>query len=1651
MKFAGISTTGKRILRVIGWTFIVFFAALVLLVALIQVPAIQQMIKQKLIASVSDRIKTPVSLEHVSLTIPKKVVLEGIYLEDQKKDTLLSAGKISLDIDLFALLRKRIVLNSVSIHKLKASVNRSDSGRFNFDYIIQAFNDTSKTPENTDQSQWSFALKEIGLNGIRISYKDAVEKNDLQVNFETLAVDMDEFDIEHSRYHVDNFVLAGLEANIIQGNILPSPLPPEGKRADGEAIDFKFNKIDLQGISLKYSRTASAEIALKMQNARLVADNINLIEKTIQLEELTLDNAFMAYHILGGSDPGGHETDIDSGAKTEMNLEWQITLNKIKLRNNSFQYYDFNKEPASSGIDVHHLWISNCNFEAEKLAVRPTDYSVTIDKFDFHERSGFDLKTLHGQLSIREQSADVKDFLLQTNASEIELAGHAEYPSLNNLSADYKGMKINAAVTDSYVGRSDVNFLMPGLFTIPLKLSALADIHINSRLKGELSDLQVDELEISTLDNTILKTHGTIKGLPDFEHATFDINLQKFYTTAGDMKSILPDTLLPSIVSLPEWVELSGNFSGTLNAPSIQLSLNSDLGSAQLHVETKLENSLPVYNGTMNVTEFDLGKLLTNEEMGVLDVESSFSGAGLAADNHKLKFRLDMNRFDFKGYTYRDFVVVGNVEDYRFTGKASMHDPNLSFNFDGDLDYNVTKEKRSWQFDFDLINADLKALHLTDRPLKTRFSLAVDLDNADPNDLNGDLSLYHVAIYNGEKLYKVDSLLFASVHDEAKTVLSLRSDIVEGKFTGSFALIRLPDVLKDYFNTYYLLSDTLSYTTEKSQQFSFDLQIKNTSLLTDVLIPDLKRFVPGDIKGEFNRNEKKLELSIDIDEFEYGNISGENLKFNVTSDRNKLEYLFKSGQVSASVVKIPGIDFKGEVANNTIATELSLYDSLGKARYVVGGAFDRYEDAFKFHLLPNKVVLDYDEWKVPASNFVTIGESGILSQDFHLTNGNQRIELKTQQGERQETRLSFHQIQLATLAHTILSQDTLINGVIQGDVLFYQVNDDRLLRTDISINDVSLAENKLGDLSIEANQPASDKYNFNVTVNGPATDVDAKGAYSIYDSSATAKVEVAISSLDLSAIEPLLLGQTRALKGNLRGKFSLSGKTTEPIIEGKLTFQETSLIPTYINTKIRLENESVSFTQKEFVLTDFEIKDEKGNPLTLNGRIGIGSKKDYPLDLTARAKNFLLLNTKEGANDLFYGKLIVDADVSVKGTMSHPDLDVQLAVGDNSDVTYIVPQDDKGVIAQRGVVKFVDRDVHEDLFLAAVERDAPTKEDSIVTIQGITLTARIEMNDKEKLTILIDPLTGDKLSVRGNSTLTLDIDETGDLNLTGRYELTSGSYDITFYKLVNRDFEIQKGSTIVWTGDPLNADLDITGIYRVETSPAELLQSQSVTADQQAKQRLPFIVYLNVGGKILTPEISFTLDMAEGTQNALGGSVYAKLRDINSRESDLNKQVFALLILKRFIAENPFDSQGGGSYENTARTSVTRFLSEQLNQMSQNIKGIQLTFDLKSYEDYSSGEANNKTQLQLGVSKNLFSDRLVVKLSGNVDIEGQQGSQDFSDYIGDLALEYKLTEDGRFRVTGFYNSDFDMIDGELKDAGVGLIYIKDYDTLRELF
>jgi hypothetical protein len=64
-------------------------------------------------------------------------------------------------------------------------------------------------------------------------------------------------------------------------------------------------------------------------------------------------------------------------------------------------------------------------------------------------------------------------------------------------------------------------------------------------------------------------------------------------------------------------------------------------------------------------------------------------------------------------------------------------------------------------------------------------------------------------------------------------------------------------------------------------------------------------------------------------------------------------------------------------------------------------------------------------------------------------------------------------------------------------------------------------------------------------------------------------------------------------------------------------------------------------------------------------------------------------------------------------------------------------------------------------------------------------------------------------------------------------------------------------------------------------------------------------------GELMKPSISFNIVLPEGN-NSVSTEIIttqAKLTQLRQQPDELNKQVFALLLLNRFIGENPFASE----------------------------------------------------------------------------------------------------------------------------------------------
>jgi hypothetical protein len=348
-------------------------------------------------------------------------------------------------------------------------------------------------------------------------------------------------------------------------------------------------------------------------------------------------------------------------------------------------------------------------------------------------------------------------------------------------------------------------------------------------------------------------------------------------------------------------------------------------------------------------------------------------------------------------------------------------------------------------------------------------------------------------------------------------------------------------------------------------------------------------------------------------------------------------------------------------------------------------------------------------------------------------------------------------------------------------------------------------------------------------------------------------------------------------------------------------------------------------------------------------------------------------------------------------------------------------------------------------------------------ITGMDVSVNIEVNREAEFSLIIDESTGDFLNVKGEALLNAGIDPSGKVTLTGSYELDKGSYDLTF-NLLHRKFDIQKGSRIVWEGEPTSASVDISAKYIANAAPLDLVKNElgpdvAVNARNTYLQKLPFEVYLKMQGQLLKPQITFDIVLPENKSYSVSNdilvTVRTKLAQMRQEEGEMNKQVFSLLLLNRFVADNPFNSSSSSLSVNTlARQSVSKLLTEQLNRLADDlVSGVDLNFDIQSADDYTSGERRDRTELNVGLSKKLLNDKITVSIGSNFELEGPQNSTyQASNIAGNVAIDYQLSRDNRYLLRAYRKNEYQgVIDGYVVETGVAFIITLDYNKFSEIF
>jgi hypothetical protein len=686
---------------------------------------------------------------------------------------------------------------------------------------------------------------------------------------------------------------------------------------------------------------------------------------------------------------------------------------------------------------------------------------------------------------------------------------------------------------------------------------------------------------------------------------------------------------------------------------------------------------------------------------------------------------------------------------------------------------------------------------------------------------------------------------------------------------------------------------------------------------------------------------------------------------------------------------------------------------------------------------------------------VEFSKTGLIANNVILKDSSQVIAINSsEKNVASPLKIDLTSFKLETLSKLVESKEELARGTIDGHVILKQENNVKTFTSDLTIKNLAFKSIPTGDIHLLASNTSNPKkFDLQFALGGNENDIQATGFYSAETATPNLNLLVTIAHLNMKTIEPYTFGQVTQLSGAVNGKVNISGNTSTPEISGALHLNNCAFRPKFLDTYLRVEDETITLESKKINFNSFTLIDSLNNEAIIDGYVDVKDLKKTPFDLRLQTNDFLALNTTEEDNPLYFGTIYLDSDISLKGTTDHPIIKAKIGLEKGTVITYVKPENTAGRNDSKGIVEFIDTvEIQKNIMTRKV------KETEMSTTKGIDLKADISFDKDAELKMLVDRQAGDSLYIKGSGQLDFSLDEGGMMSLVGKYRINDGGYHLTINDLIKKNFSIAKGSSVTWSGDVTDPFVDIDAIYKIKASPVDLVEGQLTGADQLERNKyrtlMTFLVYLKMNGFVSTPNISFDIQQPANERGALNGAVNAKLSELRADESQLNKQVFALLTLNRFIGEDPFESGGSGGIASTSRASASRLLTQQLSNLSEKyVKGVDLNLGVNSYEDYSSGQEEGRTQLQVGLSKRLLNDKVTVQVGGNIDIEGEKAKQNnASDVAGNISIEYKLTDDGRYKLKGYRQNEYENpIEGELTKTGFGIIYRRNYNKLKELF
>ena len=1649
---------GKVIAWIVGSVIFLF----ILILLLIQTSFVQNFARKKIVSYLDHKLKTKVEIGKLDIKFPTTVSLQNVFFEDQSKDTLLYGGEINVNISMLRLLKNEVQIKEISLDHIVAKVKRlPPDSVFNFQFIVDAFSsDQKKVSKNEDTSTLKMSINRILIDNTRIIYKDAYSGNDMDLAFGHFDTKISTFDPSHLLFDIPSITIKGLSGHFYQMQPLQKPVQntiAEKSAEPGNYLQLLNKEINLSDINVAYkSEPSHLNTSFIIGDAQLHPKTIDLKNSIINLKDAALNNSNI---VIQTNTNGLEKKPKETIASDTLSASMKIIAGEITIKNSNLKYDDQAAPHTPSGMDYSHLELQQLSLLADNIQYSSDTILASVKSASMKEKSGFVLNNLTTDFYMIPNGVFLYNLLIQTPGSEIRNRAYITYSSLNAIKKNVGELGIYLDLQKSKINVKDLWTFVPKLKKQTASLPSNSTFYIDAKITGKVNDLNFQKLRLRGLTATDINVTGIIKGLPDPKKINADLTIINFQSSQKDILSFIPKNALPPNITLPQTFAASGKIKGGINNLYTGLNINTTLGNAKLDgsLVNITDKKKAQYDMVLQAKNLQVGTFIQNPKLGSLTGIFKVKGKGYNPETANASFDGTISEISLNNYTYHDIKTEGTIANKNYKLNASVHDPNLDVTLAANGIFSGKYPTLHLKATIDSINT--LPLHFTSTTLKYHGQIDGDFTNINPDSLAGRLLVTHSILVNNGKRVTLDSAEINADNTLGNHVLSAKTDFFSASLKGKFKLTQLANVFKQSIDPYFSLTDKKDTAHVDPYHFSINASIIDNPALRTFL-PDISQLKPIKFSGNFS-SDSGWNASLSSPHILYGSSVIDSLNFTAGTKDSVLAFKtslrhFKSGKS----LNIYASALDGTLKHNQLDFTLNMKDQDSKNKYRLSGTLlhPSLKD-YVFSLKPGDLLLNADKWIVNADNKIEYSNGGIHAKNFILNRNGQQFGINSKgDGENEPLEIDFKDFKIATLTGFIQNDSLMVNGLLNGQAIVKNVQTKPTFTTDLSVTDLSIYNDTIGNLNAKINNEVANTYHANITLKGFGNDVNINGDYFVKPQNSSYNLTVDVTSFQMKALEGFTKGGIKNASGNLYGKIALNGSLDNPNINGKIQFNNTSLNVSTLNNVFKIDKEAIAIiNNKGIEFNKFSIHDAANNAITIDGSANTTDFQNYIFDLKINARNFQAINSTSKDNKVFYGKMVFSTRLTVKGTPEHPIVDGDITINDKTNFTVVLPQEEPGVEKREGIVRFVDMSAtaEDSLFMVPF--------DSLKTssFKGYDISLNINVDKDAIFNLIVDQANGDFLKLKGTGQLTAGVDASGKITLVGSYEIDDGSYDLSF-NFIKRKFKIQKGSRIVWTGEPTTAQIDVTAIYISNTAPLDLVQDQiGDIADKNIyKQKLPFEVHLLLQGQLLKPQISFDIilpdDKNYNVSKDIISTVQNKLIQLRQEQGEMNKQVFALLLLNRFVGENPFDNSSGGSLDaNTfARQSVSRLLTEQLNQLAAGlIQGVDVNFDVANTEDYTTGSKQNRTDLKVGISKNLLSDRLSVSVGSDFELDGpMQQNQQQNNIAGNIAINYKLSKDGKYMLRAYRKNDYTgAIEGYVVETGLGFIISVDYNKFKQIF